>query len=305
MTGMGFGHGKVILLGEHAVVYGYPALVTALRRGVTARVTPSELSGLRIHHQVGRSPTTPGDGTVGGTALAAMLERISRTPSGFDIHVECELPISVGLGSSAAFSVAIAQVLIERLGGPEETVDIEMLAGAAESVFHQRPSGVDVAGAARGTTLLFSRETEPTPVEVATELALVIARVEDAPPTSEVVAAVRERWRKDMDSYDRDFRRIGGIVIRGVDVLAAGQRDALGPLFDENQERLRRIGVSTPSLDKACEVAKAAGALGAKLTGAGGGGCIVALAGDDPDRIAAALGQTCRPVFVERLGERQ
>lgn len=298
MSTTGFGHGKVILLGEHAVVYGQPAIVTALSRGVTARALLSERSGVRLFLDGANEPTRAGDGSIVGTALAAMLEGFSGGLPGADLHIDSGLSIGVGLGSSAALSVAIARVLLQLSGQNEDVAAVEELAGAAESVFHQRPSGVDVAGAARGSTLLFSRGADPRPCPVVGDLELVIARVQDAPPTSEVVAAVRSRRDAEPASYDESFRAIGDLVDSGIKALESGDMQTLAGLFDKNQELLRRIGVSTRGLDTACEIAKDAGALGAKLTGAGGGGCIIALAAGNGDSIVRALRSMCGPVFT-------
>ena len=265
---------------------------------MSAHATASVQGGVRLFLDGASVATTPDDGSIVGCALNAMLRGFPEEMPNVDVRINTGLSIGVGLGSSAALSVALARVLLAVAGQPEEISAVEQLAGTAEAVFHQRPSGVDVAGAARGSTLLFARGVDPVPCRVGAGLELVIARVHDAPPTSEVVAAVRSRRNADPEAYDQIFGDIGALVRSGVDALVSGDVRALGMLFDKNQELLRVVGVSTHGLDAACETAKAAGALGAKLTGAGGGGCIIALAAGNADAISRELRAICRPVFT-------
>jgi mevalonate kinase len=164
---------------------------------------------------------------------------------------------------------------------------------------------VDAAAAERGGCLLFSRARGAAPVVLMRALDVVVARVERAPSTRAMVEAVRLRREADPAGVDSLFRQIEGLVHRATASLATGRLGELGPLLTHNQRLLGELGVSTPALDAACSVALSAGALGAKLTGAGGGGCLLAVT--DPDQasgVCARLSAEGFESFVARVEPR-
>ncbi|MEM1415367.1 MAG: mevalonate kinase [Myxococcota bacterium] len=293
----GRGRGKVILLGEHSVVYGRPALAAGLERGVAARARPAEADAMAL---------TPWDVRVKpeqdeplALALRAALGLYARSAPA-ELAVEVGLPGGAGLGCSAAIGVAVIDALdglygVERT--PAERGEVSLV---WEKVFHGSPSGIDNAVAAAGGVVRFVRGEGIAPVAVGAPLPLVVAHSGVAASTKVVVGGVRERWEADAARMDRIFDAIAELVGRAETALAAGALDTLGELMNANQTELEAMGVSTPELEALCRTARDAGALGAKLTGAGGGGCMVALAedADAAERIRARLAETSKLTFT-------
>ncbi len=277
MSVAGHACGKVILLGEHAVVYGVPALAVGIDRGahasaVVAASRPCRLLVRgwnitvhedRVDHDLGR-------------AFRALLETArAHAPSLGPHHVEVEaaLPPGGGLGCSAAIGVAIARALTPQ-AAPET---IQAQAMAWERVFHGNPSGVDAAVAARGGCVLFRRGEAIEPVRLRGPLQLCVGNTGRASSTKAMVEGVARLRERQPEAVDGTFEAIRALVSSARVALEGGDRVALGRLMDRNQALLGALLLSTPEIETMCDLARHAGALGAKLTGAGGGGCVVAL----------------------------
>ena len=266
--GVGRGLGKVILLGEHAVVYGHPALAAAIELGVDITAAPAGEDSLVV----------PAWGLATGLfpAVAAIKAALGVTEP-LALTGVATVPARAGLGSSAALAVAVARAL----GAPEG--DVERVAMAAERLFHDNPSGIDVALAAGGGVGVYRRgaglERVPAP-----PLRLAVALSGEPRSTAEQVAGVAARRAAHPQVVDQVLARLGELALDGV--AALGDLPALGTLFDEAHAKLRVLGVSTPLLDELCARARDAGALGAKLTGGGGGGAVIAV-GDEEAIVAA------------------
>jgi len=267
--------GKLILAGEHAVVYGHPAIALAVQRGtrVHARRRPGP-SGVDRSWLLGEDGTRsdfPADPRL-GPALATALPA-----EGVGLSVEADLPVGRGMGSSASLAVATVRALA-RLEGEEATVEAQIERGfAVERVFHGTPSGLDHTVSAHGGALLYRRgagRLEITPLQLG-DLPLVVLDSGRAGDTAALVATVRAR----RPGVDPLLERIGLLVEAVARQLASPRPDldALGPLLLENHLLLAEIGVSTPDLDALVRLALSGGATGAKLAGAGGGGVVLAL----------------------------
>lgn len=308
--------GKVILLGEHAVVYGHPALAAALTRSVGVSVEDGPSAELVLPQGV----PTPGE------ILDAVI-RIAREAGrrrGFVARVRSEIPLGGGLGSSAALGVALARAFCLAQGrrcAPEEA---ERLALHLERVLHGAPSGVDPAICARGGVILFERPDlltrgppRPHPggtgsrIPEGSDTAALIEPVR-APPfwlvvaltglargTRTTVLPLRERRAEAPDLYDPLLQRLGALTLLGRDALVKGDVARVGDCFDEAHALLQKLGVSCAELDEVVAKLKAAGAPGAKLTGAGGGGAAIAIARDESQ--AQALARSVPEAFVERI----
>lgn len=298
--GRGFGASKVILLGEHAVVHGQPALAAALDVGVRVTATPG--GGPRLAVSAWDVTAKPGDdGTDLERAMARLFECAGERAQGATIEVEVQVPGRAGMGSSAALSVAVIRALAELDGEALTADEVERRAGLAEEVFHGRASGIDAAVATRGGALWFRRGEPPTSIQF-DPMSIVVAQVEPRVPTREMVAKVGAAHDANPGVVQPLFERIGGLVEGGRDALQRGELEALGEVMNENHLLLAELGVSTPGLDGACAAAMKAGALGAKLTGAGGGGCMIALAPGDEEAVTAALVERSIWVKAARLG---
>jgi mevalonate kinase len=276
MGGVGQACGKAILLGEHAVVYGVPAIAVGIDRGARAGANtldrgPSRLfvKGWNVairedqeEHDLGR-------------AFRALIEasRRDRPLEPHAVEVEASIPPGGGLGCSAAMGVAIARSL-EPHASYEAT---QARAMAWERVFHGTPSGVDSAVAARGGCILFRKGEALEPIAARVGLQLCIGNTGMASSTKSMVEAVARLREERTEIVERTFEGIRALVYSARLAIEAGDRAMLGRLMDLNQMLLGDLLLSTPEIERTCDVARRAGALGAKLTGAGGGGCVVAL----------------------------
>jgi mevalonate kinase len=286
--------GKVILLGEHVVVYGRPALATGLPLAVDATVELG--SGPRLDSDLDPDPRA--------TRLVAEAARaVGLDPSRVVVRVRSELPPGRGLGSSAALSVAVLRAMAAAAGRTLDVPTTLVLGRELESIFHGTPSGVDPAAAALGTCFRFVRGEPPavTPVVLARPLRLVIAYGDRARSTGSAVGALRERWQQDRARHEALFDEAAAIVADGIAAAERGDLRVLGAAFDRNQTVLEALGVSHDDVEGLVRAARAAGALGAKLTGGGAGGAIVALA-DDVEPVARALRATGATVMVVEVG---
>jgi mevalonate kinase len=293
MSTKGIARGKVILFGEHAVVYGIPAIAVGIERGARASATallagPSTLR-VRAFHLAVRDDDTE-------TPLARAFHGVLRVtrdagvPIGpVAVEADADLPPGGGLGCSAALGVAVARALDPHASGEV----IAERAGAWEQVFHGNPSGVDAAVSSLGGCVLFERGgtshgSTITRIRVPSEVHLCIGNSGQASSTRSMVEAVARLRERRPDTTQKAFDAIHTLVKNARLAIEAADRNAVGQLLDLNQMLLSGLFVSTPEIEQMCSAARASGALGAKLTGAGGGGCVVALV-DHPDVGARVL----------------
>jgi mevalonate kinase len=279
----GRGNGKTVLLGEHAVVYGVPAIAAGISLGATARAEPADVCSIRIadrHAQVG-------DGSELARALAQVTGALATRP--YRIDVEVDLPLGSGLGGSAAIGVAVARALLAAGGEPETEARVLEATSAWERVFHGNPSGVDAAAAYSGTCIWFTKAHGYEPVHVRVPLRLAICLAGPPASTKEMVDSVRQLGERRPDLLGKSLSGIESLVKNARLCIEAGDLSALGQLMNLNQMLLSGLFLSTPEIERACAVAREAGALGAKLTGAGGGGAVIALAQESTAPIEAAL----------------
>lgn len=297
---MAFGRGKVILLGEHGVVFGHPALATGIERGVTASAERAEADRLEIEPWgVALGPDAEDDEPL-ARAFAAVLSLYPGPRSPLRVRARVELPGGAGLGCSAALGVAVMGALDEALGVTRDADALGRESLAWERVFHGNPSGVDNAVSAAGGVVLFRRGEPLTAVSARRPLPLVVADSGEPSSTKTMVSGVARRREREPERVDGVFEAIAALVHNGRLAVEAGALGDLGQLMDVNHALLSTLLLSTTRLEDLVGVARDAGALGAKLTGAGGGGCMVALAAD-PDgaaRVREALERAGAHAFV-------
>jgi mevalonate kinase len=271
-----FGPGKVILLGEHAAVYGHPVLAAPLSWGVSARGSPSKKCELQIPPQVH------------GAGLKLLLAAFDRAAKAcgrpkVSVAVQSDLPVSMGLGSSAALSVACARLLLMAAGRAASADQVVRVAGEMEREFHGRPSGVDHTCSALGKLILFRKRpagSRPSvrAIESRRPLRIVVTLVGARSPTRHTVAALKERQARWPVRYQRLFREVGRVADEGASCVERGDLDALGDAMTVNHGLLSGLGLSSASIDQMVHRLRGMGALGAKLTGAGGdGGAVIGL----------------------------
>ncbi|MEW5737714.1 MAG: mevalonate kinase [Myxococcota bacterium] len=266
-----FGPGKIILLGEHGVVYGHPALAAPISRGVRAWAEPSDAPQLELPEELSAAHRDALERAFARAAKKAGHPRVS-------VHLESELPLSMGLGSSGALAVAVSRVLLEaKHARPASPKQVEALALEMEREFHGTPSGVDHTTSARGTMIVY-RRGQAREVRAKKPVKVLVALVGPRAGTKVTVGALRERQARWPSRYRRVFQEIGRLVEEGAKAATAGDLSALGDVMNLNQGLLNALGLSSPRLEDMVFRLRAAGALGAKLTGAGGdGGAVIGL----------------------------
>lgn len=298
-----FGCGKVILLGEHAVVYGTPALAAGIRRGVWARALEAEAPALKV--EPWGVTLAPGDDEDLARAFVAVLEAHPRGPlPPLCVEAEVELPAGAGLGCSAALGVAVIRALDRAVGHEASDAEVAERTFAWERVFHGNPSGVDNTMAAHGGVALYRKGEPLEPVPLRQPLTLVIGDSGEPSSTREMVEGVARQRERDPARFDKNLDAIASLVQNARLAIEAGDLYGLGQLMNLNQALLSSLMLSNSSLEEMCAAAREAGAEGAKLTGAGGGGCMIALArdGEVAGRVAAAIEATGHRAFVAEVG---
>jgi mevalonate kinase len=287
---------KIILFGEHFVVYGEPAIVLAIDRRAHVKVENRNDNSLHMHSvnlnlagyfENNIFQIEQGDAREARIkfepirqAVGKVLEKYGHSV-GLNIEINSTVPVGAGLGSSAAVVAATTAAVSALLKVKLSKEDIFRISYEAEKVVHGTPSGVDPAISTFGGTLLFQMDTGFKPLEVKTDIPLVIGDTGVGRSTRVQV----EKVRNIMDKYPRIvepmLKAAREIVLRAIEAFKENDLESLGTLMNVNHALLYGVGVSDESLEWLTNAARKAGALGAKLTGAGGGGCMIALAKDE------------------------
>lgn len=277
--------GKAILFGEHAVVYGRPAIAVPVKQIQATAVAQPNLQGrpgdiwidapdiLLNAAYLDLPPENP-------LALATRLTLQAlgaAQPPACRIRITSTIPIASGLGSGAAFSIAYIRALSSYLGRPLPDETVSTLAYEVEKIFHGTPSGIDNTVITYAQPVFFIRGQPIEILKVAKPFILVIADTGVKSPTAVSVGDVRLAWQKDPVRYEGMFDAISEIVRSARLKIEAGDIHAIGALMDRNQALLADLNVSSPELERLIQVARDAGALGAKLSGGGRGGNLIAL----------------------------
>lgn len=273
--------GKIILLGEHSVVYGHRAIASAV--SLTTRVT------LEPHH----GPTRLRESFLRDSRLDEAIA-LALPATGWAVDIATDLPVGRGMGSSAALSIALVRAAAAVRG---ETLDFEeehRRGFALERIFHGNPSGLDHAVSALGGAVVYRRGETPVPIAMP-RTSVVVLDTGVAGDTAALVAGVAAR----RPGIDGSLDRLGALVEEALPRL--DDPLALGQAMDEAQHHLERIGVSNAAIEGLVRLARSHGAVGAKLSGAGGGGIVVALTPDGGDRLLRAARQRNIPALASVL----
>lgn len=297
------GLGKIILLGEHAVVYGFPALAAALDRGVRVHAVPTPAGGsLRLEIQPWGVKLTADEDHAFARGLCAIADAVELGRPPLTLVGDAQIPPGAGLGASAAFAVATARALLTYMKKPTDAASVARAASASEDVLHGKASGVDVAVAISGGVGVFRKSSGLRPIQIK-PLRVLVGPSGSPRSTAAMVDRVSQATSSNVD--DARLRELGSLTDTGTTSLLRGDYAALGADMNRAHELLAGLGVSTPLLDGLCEQARKLGAHGAKLTGAGGGGAVIAIAPRDKEDAILAQWKTAGVTgFVATVGGR-
>jgi mevalonate kinase len=281
--GKGSGYGKVILFGEHFVVHGVPGIVSAIDSSTDAEVKKSA-EGINVKDE---RKTAKGYGEEKRLqqleSIDRMLKAMGLNPKiALDIWIGGTLPGFSGLGASAASSVAIARAIAQELGMKVSNEKINQVAYEGEKAYAGNPSGIDNTAATFGGLMWFKKnlgggQDKVERLSVKAPVEIVIGSTGKVANTKAMVEGVAERKNKNPQKYNPIFKRAEELAYEGRAALEFYNLNKIGELMNENHRLLQEIEVSSKELDLLVDLARKQGAIGAKLTGGGGGGCMFAL----------------------------
>jgi mevalonate kinase len=294
--------GKVILCGEHAVVFSEPAIVMAINRRAfvcaelrndnTIHISSKDLNlsgdftGRRFKSEADESEAAVRLRPI-WVAARKTLE-LSNKNLGVNVFIHSEIPPSIGLGSSAAVAVATVAAVGRAIGLRVSREEICSVAHEAEKIVHGQPSGIDTSISTYGGVIAFRRNEGFVRLKTHVNLSVVIGNTKIERSTGDLVRHVYQLRELYPNVINPLIHAIGHISVMAAEALRRGNLSQLGDLMNINHGLLVALGVSHEKLDQLVAVARRAGALGAKLTGAGGGGCMIALTTPGKTKLVAA-----------------
>lgn len=281
-AGVGVGFGKIILLGEHAVVHGRHAIGCPVPLTIRAVVEDGDrgvellIPRWGVEYQLAKPPEQRRSFE---QAAGAILDKLGLARRTMRIEVFPDVPRGMGLGGSAALAVAIVRALDLHFRLGLSDAEVNELAYLSEQNAHGQPSGIDNTLATYGVPLVYRRGTPPLvePLNIPQPLSIVVGMTQTEGLTARTVANVAEARQRNPRLYEKIFDDIDGLVLQAVSAIQDNDVTTLGDLMNINQGLLNALQVSTPELERLINAARDAGAAGAKLTGGGGGGAMIAL----------------------------
>ncbi|HET7267616.1 MAG TPA: hydroxymethylglutaryl-CoA reductase, degradative [Oleiagrimonas sp.] len=301
------GHGKIILLGEHAVVHGRHAIAAPVPLAIKARVDDADegvtlmIPRWGVEQRLQQHLNHPGSFL---QSLAMLIDKLELGDRAMEVRVYPNVPRAMGLGGSAALAVAVIRALNRHFSLSLSEADICQLAFECEKIAHGTPSGIDNTVATYGKPLLY-RSGNPAEVEtlhLTESLPLVIGLSGTESLTAKMVARVRRAWENNKPLYERIFDEIDTLTMHALDALKAHDLAQLGELMNVCQGQLNALQVSSWELEELMQIARDNGATGAKLTGGGGGGSMIALCPDGTQQVVQAMHNAGYQAMEVRFG---
>lgn len=288
--------GKIILFGEHAVVYGRPALAVPVTQvHAEVEVSDSPRAGIwiaapdvNLHAELNSLPSDHPIASVINNFL--FLSRVSPFPN-LDINISSTIPVASGLGSGAAVTVALLRALSLHLNHPMTDEQVNAFTFEIEKLHHGTPSGIDNTVVTYAKPVYFVKGRPIEILKVGVPFTIVIGDTGIPAPTKESVGDVRKLWEADKARWEKVFDEVGKLAKKARISIERGKTKELGGLMNRNHALLREMTVSSAELDRLVEAARRAGALGAKLSGGGRGGNMIALV--EPD-LAEAVSRSLK-----------
>ncbi|MEJ2545923.1 MAG: mevalonate kinase, partial [Calditrichaceae bacterium] len=299
--------GKIILFGEHAVVYGSHAIAAPIPNAMQARVTDSMSKGINLYipeWQIDEQLDLKGTShPIIYDSLTMILREMDLIKEDMKIEVYPHIPTAMGLGGSASLAVVIIRALNKFFDKNLTNDQINELAFKSESLFHGTASGIDNTLATYGKFMLFRKGKPPfmQNLKVKEPFPLVVGLTGIEGHTVKTVGRVRELWQSNKRRYESIFNQVDAIVKEAIKAIENFNLTELGNLMDINQGLLNALQVSGPEIEHLVHIARENGALGAKLTGGGGGGAVIALCPDNVDRVVQAIEKAGYKSFVTNI----
>ena len=278
--GIGTSHAKIILMGEHSVVYGQPAIALPLpsvQLSVTLSSRQDNQRIIKSRYYHGSLENLPSSMIGIKKLIDTLSARFNDQETGWDLKLESQLPAERGMGSSAASAIAIIRAFFDYYDEPLDRTLLLQLADVEEQITHRSPSGLDAVTVSSDKPLFYVKGRIGVPIEMNLDGSLVIADTGKKGATKEAILAVKDELKNNNEKAEEHIKHLGELVNQTKDYLAQNDIVKLGDAFNFAQTDLAALNVSDPSLDHLIHVARDNGALGAKLTGGGRGGCMIAL----------------------------
>lgn len=278
--GIGTSHAKIILMGEHSVVYGQPAIALPLpsvQLSVTLSSRQDNQRIIKSRYYHGSLENLPSSMIGIKKLIDTLSARFNDHETGWDLKIESQLPAERGMGSSAASAIAIIRAFFDYYDEPLDRTLLLQLADVEEQITHRSPSGLDAATVSSDKPLFYVKGRIGVPIEMNLDASLVIADTGKKGATKEAILAVKDELKNNNEKAEEHIKHLGELVNQTKDYLAQNDIVKLGDALNFAQTDLAALNVSDPSLDHLIHVARDNGALGAKLTGGGRGGCMIAL----------------------------
>ncbi|KAB7667728.1 mevalonate kinase [Bacillus sp. B1-b2] len=291
---VGRAHSKLILIGEHSVVYGQPAIAFPFKQ-TEVKVIVGEMEGniieLESPFYVGPLHQIPEKMEGIGDCIIQTLKVLQQPSSGLNIQITSTIPIGRGLGSSAAIAIALVRGLFAYFHQKLSNSQLMTLVERAEKFAHGTPSGIDMVTASSANPIWFQKQQEVENVEIGAPFHLVVADSGRIGDTYAAVKSIRDKYEVQPELIEKSITQLGKLTKEVRVSLAEGDFHTVGSQLNQAQQLLSLLGVSDEVLDHLVEVAVSAGAVAAKLTGGGRGGCIIALVETEKlgEKVAEAL----------------
>lgn len=293
---VGRAHSKLILIGEHSVVYGQPAIAFPFKQ-IEVKVTVKNIDGNIIQMESpfyeGPLDQIPEKMEGIGDCVIQTLKVLEKRSSGLHIQITSSIPIGRGLGSSAAIAIALVRGLFAFFTQKLSDSQLMTLVERAEKFAHGTPSGIDMMAASSTNPIWFQKQQVVESVKIGAPFHLVVADSGRVGDTYSAVKSIRDKYEMKPEKIEESITLLGKWTEEVRLGLAVGDYQKVGEKLNQAQQHLALLGVSDEGLDHLVDTARAAGAIGAKLTGGGRGGCILALVENEQlgEKVAAALMQ--------------
>lgn len=277
--GVGLSHAKIILIGEHSVVYGQPAIALPLKDIMTKATVQSQATGQTITSRYFQGNITEMPASMAGVLklIDELKEHFAGENDAWELNIESDIPAERGMGSSAATAVAITRAFFDYYRTELTRDELLKWADVEEQITHRSPSGLDAATVSSDSPLWFIKGQAGSQFNLELNATMVIADTGIQGATKEAINAVKSRLKDDPDSTKHILEHLGQLATDTKQVLANDEVMKLGAILNAAQQDLVTLGVSDRSLDHLVSAAIENGAIGAKLTGGGRGGCMFAI----------------------------